>query len=105
MEITKIAAVGAKDLILPFKAVGVEIHPVSSSQEAKKILLSLLEKGFGIILISDNFAEDVKDVFKKVSGVPLPVLLTIPGPRGSTGFTTKRIRELVKRAVGVDISR
>ncbi len=100
---TKLAAVGEYDVIKPFSAVGVEAYPVTSQEEFKKKVRELVEEGAGVILVSDKFVSGAKEIFEDVSSEPLPCLLTIPGPLGASEFTRQRIRNLVKKACGVDI--
>lgn len=101
---TKIVAIGERDSILPFKVIGVEIFPVRDIQNARETLTDLITQAeIGIILLQTDFAEKLTDVLESVKEKTLPSILLIPGSRGRTDFAFKRTRELVKRAVGVDI--
>ncbi|OYD15241.1 hypothetical protein CH333_06225 [candidate division WOR-3 bacterium JGI_Cruoil_03_44_89] len=100
---TKLAAVGEYDVIMPFKAVGVEIYPVTSDKDFIQMVMKLIEEEVGVIFLSDKFLDGVESIFKKVSVRPLPCLIPIPGPLGATEFARKRMRNLVKKACGVDI--
>ena len=100
---TKLAAVGEYDVIMPFKAIGIEIHPVTSSKEFIEKVNELINKGIGVIFLSDKFLDGAESIFDMVSARPLPCLVAIPGPLGATQFSKKRIREIVKKAYGVDI--
>ncbi|MCK4330564.1 hypothetical protein KAX02_12065 [candidate division WOR-3 bacterium] len=100
---TKLAAVGEYDVIMPFSAVGVEIYPVTSEHEFIKTVQELIEENVGVIFVSDKFLSGAESIFKEVSFKPLPCLLSIPGPLGASGFTRERMRNLVKKACGVDL--
>ena len=113
---TKIATIGEKDIILPFKAIGAEVFPVSNPEQAREVLNKLLKEDFGIILVPDDLLPHIKDFLSQIEGTPLPCILPIPdskmyGPKGSrdtpwrvpTKFGVNKMRELVKKAVGVDI--
>jgi len=100
---TKLAAVGEYDVIMPFKAVGIEIYPVTSSGEFIQKVMELIDEGVGVIFLSDKFLDDAESIFEKVSARPLPCIIAIPGPLGATEFARKRMRNLVKKACGVDI--
>jgi len=99
----KLTAVGAKDIILPFKAIGAEIFPVSNAQEARAVLEKLTQKEAGIILVSEDLMPGLKDFTEETMGEPLPCILAIPGGKRSSGFRAGEIRELIKKAVGVDL--
>jgi len=100
---TRVAAIGEADIILPFKAIGVETHPIKDVEEARQILNELIKKEVGIIFVTDEFAHKLKDCFEKTKETPLPSIISIPGSKVSTGFAVARVRALVRRAVGVDI--
>lgn len=100
---TKIAAIGEEDIILPFKAIGAEIYPVVSPEEAKNVLEKLFSEDIGLILIPDDLIPNIRDSLSQVKGKPLPCILSIPGSKGSSGLAMSEMRELIKKAVGVDI--
>ncbi len=100
---TKIASIGELDVILPFKAIGADIYPVTTPDEAREVLRELLRKDVGIILIPDDLVPKISDFLAEIRKEPLPCILPIPGSKGSSGFALKEMRELIKKAVGVDI--
>jgi V/A-type H+-transporting ATPase subunit F len=100
---TKIASIGELDVILPFKAIGADIYPVSTPEEARDVLQELLKQEIGLILVPDDLVPDIRDFMTQIRGLPLPCILPIPGSQGSSGFRANEMRELIKRAVGLDI--
>jgi V/A-type H+-transporting ATPase subunit F len=100
---TKIASIGELDVILPFKAIGADIYPVSTAEQAREVLQELLKQEIGLILVPDDLVPDIRDLMIQVRGEALPCILPIPGSKGSSGAKTKEIRELIRRAVGIDI--
>ncbi len=103
----KIAAVGDKDVIMPFKAIGVEIFPVPKREDtegfAETITHKLIKEDYGLIIVTEDYAEKLKKVFDEIKEKPLPVIVVIPGSEGAKGFTYARLREIIRKAVGVDI--
>ncbi len=109
----KIAIVGPKDAILGFKALGLETHSALDKEQALETLKSLKKKTLGgkedkpmyaiIFILEDLAAQLPEDEYKKLSASTLPAIVTIPGPKGSTGFGLKRISKIVEKAVGSDI--
>lgn len=101
--VTKLAAVGEYDVIMPYKAVGIEIYPVTSDQEFIQKVKELIKEGVGVIFLSDKFLATAESIFEEVSTKPLPCVMSIPGPLGASEFTRRRMRNLIKKACGVDI--
>lgn len=100
---TNIAAVGGRDLILPFKAIGVQIFPVEKIEDAKETMRNLIRQGYGLILVTEDLASKLEDVLDEVSTQPTPSIVPIPSSGGPTGFALGRLRETIKKAVGADI--
>ncbi|MDI6840703.1 MAG: V-type ATP synthase subunit F [bacterium] len=100
---TKIATIGERDVILPFKAIGAEVFPVLNVKDAHEILERLIKEDFGIILITDDLLPHIRDLLVQTKGTAVPCIVPIPGSKGSSGFALNEMRELIKKAVGVDI--
>ncbi len=98
----KIAAIGEQDIIEPLKMVGVDIYPVTQTN-VKEVLLSIVNKGYSVVLIGEDSIEGIEELFLKLSLKPMPSIIPIPGKGKSKGFAYKRLREIIKKAVGTDI--
>jgi vacuolar-type H+-ATPase subunit F/Vma7 len=98
----KIAAVGEPDIIEPLKMVGVDIFPVTK-ETVKEVLTNVVNQGYAVVLIGENSIEEIEDYFLKLSMRPMPSLVPIPGKGKSKNYAYKRLRELIKKAVGTDI--
>ena len=99
----KIAAIGERDLILPLKAVGVDIFPTGSPQEASSIARKLAKEDYSIIMVTEDLAASMHEVMIAYQGQPVPTILPIPSIAGSAGFAMSRLRNAIKKAVGTDI--
>lgn len=103
----KLALLGKKEEILPFKGLGVVPLSVDTAEEAETLLLSFRknpEKEYAIIfLLEDLFQKIDHEVFEKISAELLPVLVPIPGLKGATGYGEDRMKKFVEQAVGSDI--
>jgi V/A-type H+-transporting ATPase subunit F len=100
---SNIAIIGDKDSVLSFKAVGVSVFPTTDVEEARKIFRELIRGDYAVIYITEQLAEGLDDEIQKVAFQPLPSVVLIPNSKGSLGFGSRRIREVVKKAVGADI--
>ncbi len=98
----RIAAIGEKDIIEPLKMVGVDIYP-TLKENAKDTLLEIVNKNYSVVLIGEDYIEGIKEFFLKLSLRPTPSIVPIPGKGKSKDFAYKRLRELIKKAVGTDI--
>jgi V/A-type H+-transporting ATPase subunit F len=100
----KIAAVGEEDIVLGFKALGIEIYPVDDPETTVTVVKKLMDSSdYGIIFVSESLATKVEAIVAESGPRPLPSLVYIPGTKGSQGFAMQRIRKIIERAVGADI--
>lgn len=99
----KIGAIGENDVLLIFKAVGVEVFPVENSMEAAEKIAELAKAEYGIIFITESIAEDIDDVIAEYSSRMLPSIVVVPGLRERNNYALKRLRESIIKAVGADV--
>ncbi|WP_324734889.1 V-type ATP synthase subunit F [Thermococcus sp. SY098] len=101
----KIVLMGDRDTALGFKLAGV--HEVYSFEEtplenerAKNKLKELIEReDVGIILITERLAQRIE-----IPDVAFPIILQIPDKFGSI-FGEEQLREIVRKAIGVELKR
>ncbi|HIP75226.1 MAG TPA: V-type ATP synthase subunit F [Thermococcus paralvinellae] len=101
----KIVLMGDRDTALGFKLAGV--HEVYSFEEtpmdyerAKNKLKELIEReDVGIILITERLAQRIG-----IPDVAFPIILQIPDKFGSV-FGEEQLREIVRKAIGVELKR
>ncbi|MDD4840043.1 MAG: V-type ATP synthase subunit F [Clostridia bacterium] len=97
-----IAVVGDKDSVLAFKAIGLEVFPVSNESEARDTVKQLA-RSYEVIFITDKLAKKIDNLLVRYKARPYPVVVPIPSAEGSNGFGIDGIREDVEKAIGVDI--
>lgn len=97
------AVLGKIDQIMPFSAIGIEIFPVETFEEAKITLINLAEKKYALVMITEDYAAELMETRMKFSSEPVPAIIAIPGAEGVTGSTLEQLRETLKHAVGADI--
>ncbi|AIU69417.1 ATP synthase subunit F [Thermococcus eurythermalis] len=101
----KIAVLGDRDTALGFKLAGAhEVYAFEDTplemERLKNKLMELIERGdVGIILITERFAQRVE-----LPDVTIPIILQVPDKSGST-FGEEALREIVRRAIGVELKR
>ena len=99
----KIAVVGNRDTILPFKLIGFQTFPVKEAQETVNTLRKLAREDFGIIYLTEDMAQEIPDTIAHYDRQVTPAVILIPTHKGSTGLGRQRIRDNVEKAVGQDI--
>ncbi len=102
----KIAIIGDRDTVTGFRMVGVRESSVPKEpSETRKVLLDYFrDPRMGLIIITEPLAMQVEDTILELSEAPVPVILLIPDRQGSTGAYETVLRELIRRAVGIEIN-
>ncbi|NJE54517.1 V-type ATP synthase subunit F [Thermococcus sp. 21S9] len=101
----KIAVLGDRDTALGFKLAGAhEVYAFEDSplemERLRNKLKELIERGdVGIILITERFAQRIE-----IPDVTIPIILQVPDRSGSK-FGEEALREIVRRAIGVELKR
>ncbi|MGX7092676.1 V-type ATP synthase subunit F [Hutsoniella sourekii] len=99
----KIAVVGNRDAILPFRVIGFDIFAVTSAEEARETMRDLGRGDYGIIYLTEDIAELIPEVVRYYDTRVTPAVILIPTHRGQMGIGMKRIQDNVEKAVGANI--
>lgn len=99
----KIAVVGDKDSILPFKMIGFEIFDCRTGTEARQTIERLAREGYGIIYLTEQLAEAIPETLSRYREVSVPMVILIPSDKGSLGIGLQAIQDNVEKAIGQNI--
>ena len=100
----KIAIIGSSDAISGFKAVGVKAIGVKSIQDCQEKFASAFNSSeYGIIFITEDWADKIKNFLNELPAKALPSIVAIPTQSGSTGAGLANLKRIVEQAVGSDI--
>ena len=99
----RVAAIGDRDSIYGYSAVGIEIFPTEESQEAGRLIRRLSENGYAVIFITEQLAAALQTELAAYRDDTIPIVVPIPGLSGNTGIGMKNVSRSVERAVGSDI--
>lgn len=99
----KMAVVGDRTSVLGFRALGLDSYPIVEKGKACDLWPSLLKKDYGIIFVTEEVYEEIKDLLVVLSEEIKPAVLVIPSTKGSTGLGLARIKRIIEKAVGIDI--
>ncbi len=101
----RIAIIGKKEVIAPFRALGLKTFAVQTAEEARQTLLEIAGEGdFAIVFITEALAREIYDLIQDLQEEIYPAITLIPEPTGATGFASQNIREAMLRAVGTDVT-
>ena len=99
----RIGVVGDKDSVLAFKALGVDLYPVITKEEARKTIDTLALEKYGIIFVTEQIAVLIEDTIERYNKELLPAVILIPNNQGSLGIGIHKINEYVEKAIGSNI--
>lgn len=97
MSSYKIAVLGDKDSVLGFKALGLDVFPADTVEEAKTTLHELARGNY------EQYAAHMEAEIKRYKDELTPAVILIPGKDGSLGIGMANVKSAVERAVGADI--
>ena len=99
----KIAVLGDPDSVLGFQALGLEVFPVESVDEAKHALHSMAKQSYAVIYLTEQLAKQMPADIAHYQDAVTPAIILIPGKDGSLGIGMNNVKIAVERAVGADI--
>ncbi|WP_238882296.1 V-type ATP synthase subunit F [Clostridium sp. YIM B02551] len=99
----KVGVVGDKDSVLAFKALGIDVFPVTGKEESRKIVDRLAMSDYAIIFITEQIAKDIQETIERYNKMTLPSIILIPSNQGTLNIGLQRISDNVEKAVGVNI--
>lgn len=100
----KIAVVGDKESIFGFSAIGMDIYPAYEEDEIKSLIPKLIEENYAIIYITENVSIKAEKYLEKLQKNKIPAIITIPSNTGRLNYGENRIKEMVQKAVGIEIN-
>ena len=99
----KIAVLGDPDSVLGFKALGLDVFPVESVDEAKSTLHRLAKESYAVVYLTEQLAVHMDEELARYKDELTPAVILIPGKEGSLGIGMVNVKKSVERAVGADI--
>jgi len=99
----KAGIIGDSNSVIGFKAVGLDVFPCATSDEAKKTLHRIARKEYAIIFITENLAKDIMPEIDRYKKQKLPAILPISGIDGNYGVGFGNLKKSVEHAIGADI--
>lgn len=98
-----IAMVGAPDSVMGFRALGLDVFPVTDAAQAVEAFDDCVRRGYAAIFVTEGFAAPLEGRMKSLSARPLPAAIIIPEGQESQGIGLAKLRAIVEKAIGADI--
>ena len=99
----RIGVVGDKDSILAFKALGIDVYPVTEPDEARITINKMAAEKYAIIFVTEQIAKNLEETIERYNRELIPAVILIPSNQGSLNIGMQRINDNVEKAVGVNI--
>jgi vacuolar-type H+-ATPase subunit F/Vma7 len=97
-------AVGPAEVILPFRAAGVILHPAATAPEARRALAEADGSPAGsLILVVEETAASVLPELREMETAARHAVLIVPTRLRQTGLGLRAMRAAIVRSVGVDL--
>ena len=99
----KIAAIGDRDSVLGFKALGLETVFAESGEEARTAIARLVTENCAVIYLTEQLAREIPQDIDRYTNALRPAIILIPGKTGSLGMGIENVNKTVEKAVGSNI--
>ena len=99
----KIAVLGDRDSVMGFRALGLDVYPEDSVDEARHRLHALAKENYAIVYLTEQLAQALEHEVNRYQHELTPAIILIPGKEGSLGIGLRHVSEAVERAIGADI--
>jgi vacuolar-type H+-ATPase subunit F/Vma7 len=99
----KVAVLGDADFVMPFAALGLETFAVEQAEQMKESARRLIEEKYALVVVAENIAATVQEVFDTCKDAPTPCVVVVPFTTESEGHATRVLGETLKMATGIDI--
>ena len=103
MSSYKIAVLGDRNSVLGFKALGLDVYPAESVEQAKSTLHKLAKGEYAVVYLTEQLAVHMEEELARYKDDLTPAIILIPGKEGSLGIGLANVKKSVERAVGADI--
>lgn len=100
----EVYAVGGREAVAPLKVLGAELLPGFTAQEVSEALARVGEDPEAVlVLVTEQAAALAPEAVTALRERLGPTVLVIPSHRGATNRALREMRDLVARAVGIDL--
>ena len=98
-----LGAVGEKDAVMAFRAIGMRAVAADSAAEASQAIHKLKNEGVRIIFITEAAARMAAEMVARYQNDPELSIIPVPGVSGTDGYGQAQLKANVFKAIGADI--
>ena len=102
MSDIKIAIVGNKETVNPFRAFGFSAFYTKEGEE-KDVFLEALKHEWAIVFVTEDVFSCCQDLIEKTKMKSEPIITIIPDTKGSQHLALKELRKATIAAISTDI--
>ncbi len=99
----QIAVLGSGPAVQALAALGLRAYHVSTDEQAREKAESLVEAGFRVIFFTEDLAAALAPLLERYRKSAVPCLVALPEAGKIRESSLRRLKELVRRAVGTDV--
>lgn len=100
----KVAVLGSADFVMPFSALGLDTYATGErDEEILEIAQKIIKNKYALVVIAENIAPVVEEVFSVVENSPTPCIVVVPFTAEPEGFATRALGDVLKMATGINI--
>jgi V/A-type H+-transporting ATPase subunit F len=99
----KIAVLGDRESVMGFKALGLDVYPAETVDEARETLHRLAKEDCAVVYLTEQLGVQMEAEIARYKDQLTPAIILIPGKEGSLGIGMANVKQTVERAVGADI--
>ncbi|OJG44332.1 V-type ATP synthase subunit G [Enterococcus hermanniensis] len=88
---------------MPFKLFAFDLFTLKDKKLIRQKIEEMAQKEYGIIYITEEFAQLIPDTIKRYEEKMIPAIILIPNHQGTLGIGKSMIQKQVERAVGQNI--
>ena len=91
----RIGVIGDRDSVLGFQALGLEVCPANSAEDARQALHRMAKEGFAILYLTEQLAAQLGPELARYQSELTPAIILIPGKEGSLGIGMANVKTAV----------
>lgn len=101
----RIATITDEITALGMKLAGIgEVAAVKEDENASSIITAYAsDPSIAVLIVTEKIGEENRSLLNRITQRPWPVVVEIPGPEGKMDRESSTLKELVRRALGIDM--
>lgn len=101
-DVRRIAVVGDRDLVLPFRALGMRVFSPRDTAEARSIMKTIRKEDYAVCLVEQRLLEPLKEEREIIGREFCPVVVGFSDYRDVADYLEEAMRDMAVKATGSD---